>query len=93
MSKPIWFKAKRYGWGWTPATWQGWLILAAFVAVVVYDFLRVDAASHSVSDTLINWVPDALGLTLILIVICSMTGERPRWRWGDAERKFDGKEE
>ncbi len=26
-----WFKAKNYGWGWYPATWQGWLILAGFI--------------------------------------------------------------
>ena len=22
-----WFKAKTYGYGWTPATWQGWGII------------------------------------------------------------------
>ena len=27
-----WFPAKRYGWGWgLPGTWQGWLVVAAFV--------------------------------------------------------------
>lgn len=29
-----WFPAKRYGWGWGfPVTWQGWAVLAAFVAL------------------------------------------------------------
>lgn len=30
-----WFGDKRVGWGLRPQTWQGWLITAAFVAVVV----------------------------------------------------------
>jgi predicted GH43/DUF377 family glycosyl hydrolase len=23
----FWFRAKEYGWGWYPATWEGWLVL------------------------------------------------------------------
>jgi len=30
-----WFKPKRIGWGFTPATWQGWLVTAAFVGIVL----------------------------------------------------------
>src|SRR6266478_1870957 len=30
-----WFRAKRYGWGWGwPSSWQGWIVLAAFVALL-----------------------------------------------------------
>jgi len=29
--KPLWFKAKQYGWGWYPARWQGWLIVIGFI--------------------------------------------------------------
>jgi hypothetical protein len=36
IEPPYWFPAKRYGWGWgLPMTWQGWLVLAAFLALVV----------------------------------------------------------
>jgi len=31
----LWFKAKRYGWGWTPACWQGWLVLGVYFAVLI----------------------------------------------------------
>src|SRR5882724_11275473 len=36
MAAPhYWFPAKRYGWGWgPPRAWQGWLVLAAFVALL-----------------------------------------------------------
>jgi hypothetical protein len=77
-----WFKRKVYGWGWTPATWQGWLTLAIFVALIVLNFERIDGASHSVSDTLINVVPETGVLALILIAVCYLTGEPPRWQWG-----------
>ena len=30
-----WFKPKTYGYGATPVTWQGWAIVAGFVAAVV----------------------------------------------------------
>ncbi len=80
--KKYWFKAKTYGWGWYPATWQGWLVLLGWIGLVFLNFLRIDKAQHSVSDSLINFIPQTLIFTIILITICWMTGERPRWRWG-----------
>jgi len=74
MAKP-WFKAKKYGWGGTPASWQGWTILGLYVILVVKLFIYYDSRSHSVSDTLINFVPVTLGLTAVLIWICWRTGE------------------
>lgn len=35
-SKRYWFPAKKYGWGWgMPATWQGWLVLGAYLALTL----------------------------------------------------------
>ncbi len=82
MKNPLWFKAKRYGWGWYPATWQGWLVLTAFIGLIVADAYRIDARSHSVSYTLALWLPDVILLVLVLLVVCWFTGEKPRWRWG-----------
>jgi hypothetical protein len=82
MMKKTWFKAKEYGWGWYPATWQGWLIMFIYLGCALLDFLRIDQTSHSGSDTLIAFVPDFIILTALLFVICWRTGERPRWRWG-----------
>ena len=31
-----WFRAKRYGWGWgMPSTWQVWVVLLAFIALLL----------------------------------------------------------
>ena len=83
-----WFKRKLYGWGWTPATWQGWLTLLIFLALIFFNFNRIDSSSHSASDTLINFVPETFALIIILIAICYWKGEKPRWQWGFPKYKI-----
>jgi hypothetical protein len=85
--KKIWFRRKRYGWGWYPSSWEGWLILAAFVVLIVWNFLRIDAHSHSNSDTLRPFIIQTLLMFIVLTGICYLTGEKPRWQWGDEEKK------
>jgi hypothetical protein len=79
--KKVWFKAKNYGWGWQPARWQGWAVLAVYLATIAVLFRMIDADSHSGSDTLINFFPRLIILTGLLIWVCAITGERPGWRW------------
>ncbi len=81
-SKKIWFKAKNYGWGWQPSSWQGWLVLLVFIGFNIKIFWLIDRSSHSVSDTLINFVLPFILSTVILIIICYFKGEKPKWRWG-----------
>ncbi len=85
----IWFRAKEYGWGWYPVTWQGWLVLAAYIFFNVWNFLRLDADSHSASDTLRPFIFQTLILTVLLILICHRKGEKPGWHWGDRDRKSE----
>ena len=37
-----WFKARLYGWGWTPATWQGWLVLAIWLVLVLFFAFKLE---------------------------------------------------
>lgn len=81
----IWFKAKTYGWGWTPATWQGWLILGIFILTYVISTVRFTHLIQSYTPTpltFIIFIIWCLILTSLLIWICYKTGEKPRWRWG-----------
>jgi len=34
-----WFKRRAYGWGWVPATWQGWLTLLVFLGIFLWLFV------------------------------------------------------
>ena len=81
--KTPWFKAKTYGYGWYPATWQGWLVLVGFIAIMVGNFYRIDATSHSNSDTIRPFIIQTFILIAILLFICYKTGEKPGWRWGE----------
>ena len=76
MNKKIWFKAKKFGLGWRPITWQGWIITAAYVIAIVSVFRKVDAGSHSNSDTLIGFALPFILITAIFLLICYRTGDR-----------------
>jgi hypothetical protein len=73
--KDIWFKAKTYGWGWCPCKWQGWIITLIFI-------LLVSSASILIKEKPILFAVSLSILTLILLIICMLKGEKPRWRWG-----------
>jgi hypothetical protein len=76
-----WFPAKRYGWGWGfPATWQGWLVFAVFLLLVMAGFVlfRVFPGHGALTAYLIYVVM----LTVLLVGICWLKGEPPGWRWG-----------
>jgi hypothetical protein len=49
-----WFK--RIGIFFLPASVAGWIILLAGIVFAVYSFMDIDGRSHSVSDTMINFV-------------------------------------
>lgn len=76
-----WFPAKRYGWGWgLPATWQGWLVLVAFVALVA-----TGAVLFPPRRMLAAYLLYIAILCIVLTGVCWLKGEPPRWRWGDDE--------
>jgi len=73
-----WFRAKRYGWGWgLPCTWEGWLVFAAFFALLIAGVHLFPPARSSSRFLLYE-----IGLTVGLVAVCWLKGEPPRWRWG-----------
>jgi drug/metabolite transporter (DMT)-like permease len=79
LESRYWFPAKRYGWGWgPPRTWQGWLVLAVFFAL-----LAVGALVFLPKQQPGSFVIYTAFLVVVLIAVCYFTGEPPRWRWGE----------
>lgn len=76
-----WFKRKLYGWGWTPATWHGWAVLAVWLSFVLFFSFSLDEAA-SLREVVLNFILPILVLTVLLIRICYLKGEKPRWQWG-----------
>jgi hypothetical protein len=66
-----WFK--RNGIFFMPASLIGWIILLAGVAYTVYTFIDIDSRSHSVSDTLINFVFRLLIIIAVYSLVAYLT--------------------
>ncbi len=81
-TKKLWFKRKSYGWGWQPSSWEGWVVLLVYLLITIVVFRSTDLTQHSGSDTLINFAPRFVVLTIILIFVCYKKGEKPKWTWG-----------
>jgi hypothetical protein len=73
-----WFPAKRYGWGWgIPNAWQGWMVLAVFAGLLAGGVLVLLPNRYLYFDCYVAV------LSGLLIWVCWLKGEPPRWRWGD----------
>lgn len=79
----IWFKAKEYGYGWYPATWEGWLVTLIYVVAITF---LVFIFEQNVSGLLWQYLGMVFGLSLMLIFICYKKGEKPGWRWGNKNK-------
>ena len=76
--RTYWFPTKRYGWGWgSPNSWHGWAVFAAYLSLlgVLYYLVppQENVAFFSIGVAV---------LTALLVTICWLKGEPPRWRWG-----------
>jgi hypothetical protein len=78
--KEIWFPAKKYGWGWGfPIAWQGWLVLAVWIAVVFGGVTYIPA-----SGAHYYFVPAfVLVMAVFLLAVWVIKGEKTKWRWGE----------
>ncbi len=91
--KTLWFKAKRYGWGWYPVTWQGYLstllftltyilLVTAYMGWLSAATMAGGADYRGLSLGTLEFLAAFAAVTWLMIVLCTRYGERPRWRWG-----------
>lgn len=96
-AKTLWFRAKEFGWGWYPVTWQGWLITALYTLAYALSFLfftiwivaanQAEEGFRTVIFGLFEFVIWMALLIYSMIRICYRTGEKPGWRWGADKKK------
>lgn len=73
--KRYWFPAKEFGVGWgVPQVWEGWLVLAAYVAgiALVHHFLPLAGDPR-------GFAAGIGGLTALLMLVCWLKGEPIGW--------------
>ena len=85
-NKPdFWFPAKTYGWGWgIPCTWQGWAVFIGYIVGITLTAFLANPVDHPVLYYITCGV-----LTLVLIAICWLKGEKAAWRWGKNDTPKD----
>ena len=71
-----WFTRK--GLIYWPASVIGWLIFIIALGFAVFRFIAIDMQSHSVSDTLINFVFNLLLIGLVYTLIAWFTEAKPK---------------
>jgi len=73
----FWFPAKTYGYGWgQPRCWQGWLAMAIYFVALAANALANLPGQHTK-----RFVITAALLTLGLVFVAWLKGEKPHWRW------------
>jgi hypothetical protein len=85
-----WFKAKLYGWGWTPVKWQGWCVIFLYIVLILGLMLVRENDIPGNPDSGSNILTFALPiivLTALLVIVAYKKGEKPRWQWGLPKEK------
>jgi hypothetical protein len=80
--KKLWFKAKQYGWGWTPVSWEGWLVVIGYITSNLVGLSVLSGGSPSIEQILIPYTIWLGVTTALLLRIGYQRGEKPHWRWG-----------
>ena len=71
-----WFVRK--GFIYWPVSIIGWIILGVAAFYAFYLFIDIDRRSHSVSDTLINWIFNLLIIGVLYTLIGFFTEKKSR---------------
>ncbi len=83
-----WFRPRRYGIGATPVSWQGWVLVGAYVALVLGTmWLILPHQGGMPLDRLAIWAAVMIVASAVIIWIAHRNTEGGwHWRWGDRRR-------
>ncbi len=59
-----------------PTSIIGWVIFGICILSLIYIFMRIDSQSHSVSDTLINFIFNALIIGLCYTMVAWFSAKK-----------------
>ena len=74
-----WFRQKKFGYGATPNTWQGWL-LTIVSSLAVFGVIL---SAPGIRDNLLRvaWIVLGLSVTVLVTVTVSHRKTEGGWRW------------
>ena len=68
VTRKPWFGPRRFGWGWTPVSWEGWVTSIVFVAAIVLAGSLLSSVARTVA---------IIALIVALLVVSFLTGGLP----------------
>ncbi len=80
--KGYWFKRKLYGWGWVPASLEGWIVTLMFVVLLLINGFYLASLPEPSGCELGVFFGVLIVLIVGLIGTCYWKGEKPKWTWG-----------
>ena len=81
-----WFRRKLYGWGWTPATREGWAVTIIFLLFALGLAIRSEKIGLTDERIVKELLLPIAVAVIILVYICFKTGEPPKWQWRIPEK-------
>ncbi len=80
-----WFRPKRYGYGATPVTWQGWALTLAASGLVVGSIMLMKLLVDRTN--FVAWMIWAAFIAAVVVWFVRLCRERTdgewHWRWGN----------
>ena len=70
-TKNPWFGPKRWGWGWRPVSWQGWVVILIYIIVVIL----IAKVANTIGLT--KFYLAVIIATIVLALIAYFTGSKP----------------
>jgi hypothetical protein len=78
-----WFKRRRYGFGFTPTTWQGWVTIAAFVVLAIIAVLQLKTdVNNTAGLSFLRFLGIFLIALSLLLIATALKAPEPHWRGG-----------
>lgn len=82
MANQFWFRPKIYGYGATPSTWEGWVVIAVHVALVLGCVFLMIWYQENYSLIAASLTVMALSTAGMVWVCWHKTDGAWGWRWG-----------
>ncbi|MGZ8415510.1 MAG: hypothetical protein ACXWVQ_00790 [Methyloceanibacter sp.] len=78
-----WFKPRRYGYGASPTTWQGWAAIVAFPAICALVTLALFAWLPPIVSVILFVIFMTAAVFAFIALVRKKTDGEWRWQWGD----------
>jgi hypothetical protein len=91
MTHAYWFKPKRFGYGATPSTWEGWAVTGAYCLVVWACVVAI--VTHRASSPVLAASLSVIAVATVALIAIGVKKTDGRWGWNAGRKHISGKTE